>query len=135
MKRYTVHEYPLRGAFSSSRYVNHQLRSTFPSRNRKGGIIVFPEDLMDIDTSFIKGKSHVDYLISGKYNGVKGATFSDTSLCLDVVDYNSGELMSLAMKYARLYGRPILLKDFEDKRFYNLKFNLASNKERQRQAA
>lgn len=126
MKRYTVQEFPFRGAFSSARRVYRQLKGTFCAKNRRGGIIVFPDDMMDIDTSFVKGRHHVPYQLSVSFTGVDGAVFSDTSLCLDVLDYNSGELMILAMKYAKMYGRPLLLKDFDDKKFYHLKYNLSN---------
>ena len=123
MKRYEVNEYNCKGIFSASRYLYFMLRDTYKMKDRKGGIIVFPEGWRNIDTSFVKGQCREKYLIYGTHVLKDGTKFSDTSICLDVRDYSSGDLMSLALKYSRITGQTIILKDFEDKRMYNIHFN------------
>ena len=125
MKRYTVYEYPCKGPFSSSLRIYHMLKKSFKNKGKKitGGIIVFPQERMNIDTSFIEGNCREKYLISGVYTAKDGTKFSGTSICLEVDSYSDGDLMSLALKYSRLTGQTILLKDFEDRRLYSIHFN------------
>ena len=123
MKRYKVREFPCKGPFSSSLILYHQLKDSLCAKLGKGGIIVFPEDMMDVDTSIVKGKCEQTEILSGRFTAKDGTIYSGTSICIIAREYSSGWLMSLAMKYSRMYGKTVLLKDFEDRRLFSVHFN------------
>ena len=125
MKRYTVHEYPCKGPFSASLRLYHMLKKSFENTGKKitGGIIVFPQERANTDTSFAEGNCREKYLISGTYIANDGTKFSGNSICLELSDYQSGDLMNMALKYSRLTGQTILLEDFEDRKLYSIHYN------------
>ena len=121
MKRYSVHEYPLRGFFSGMLY--NRIHGVYTHKNGKGGLIVFPEDMTFVDNTVPEGMRSEGSYFTGRTVSKDGTAFSDMSICIDVRDMPSGHMMSLAMKYSRMYHRTVLLKDCDGKRVYSVKFN------------
>lgn len=121
MKRYNVHEYPFGGLFSGVLF--NRTQGLYAGKDRKGGIIVFPEDMTFVDISVAKKMCSEGNYFIGRTTTKDGTVFSETSICLDLRDMYPENMMLLAMTYSRMYHRTVLLKNFYNKRIYSVKYN------------
>ena len=117
---YTIYEYSCKGAYSASLYLYHLLKDSFSNGLRRGGIIMFPEDVQDIDYSMLEGKWAESKALQGRFTAKDGSRYSGTSICIDVLDYPSEPLMDLAVKLCHEIHKTLIIKDFEKKRLYML---------------
>ena len=123
MKRYSVKTFHNRLPFSSGHRLYNQIEEVFTDKNRRGGVIVFPVELQDFDNSVVEGMCSEGYYFLGEYKTPDGAFFGKTSICIDVRDMASGNLMTLAMKCSRIYHCTVLLKDIDDHRLFTIHYN------------
>ena len=120
---YTIYEYPCRGAYSASLYLYQMLKDSFSNSLRKGGIIVFPEDVQNVDCSILEGRWSEFKMLSGRFTAKDGSRYSGTSICIDTLDYSSEALINLAAKLNYGVNKTLVIKDFEKRRLYMLFLN------------